>query len=66
MRLIYSLQLLVLHAAEVFYVYGLPPDGPGPEELSRLVIDYWVSFATSLDPNDGLGSQRMSLVDSFS
>ncbi|THU76526.1 hypothetical protein K435DRAFT_899329 [Dendrothele bispora CBS 962.96] len=22
------------------------------------MIDYWVSFATSLDPNDGLGSPR--------
>jgi len=22
------------------------------------MMDYWISFATSLDPNDGLGSQR--------
>lgn len=24
------------------------------------MVDYWVSFATSLDPNDGLGSARKS------
>jgi len=27
-------------------------------KISRMVIDYWVSFATSLDPNDGLGTIR--------
>ncbi|KAF7350372.1 Carboxylic ester hydrolase [Mycena venus] len=26
--------------------------------LATQMIDYWVSFATSLDPNDGLGSNR--------
>ncbi|EEB98239.1 hypothetical protein MPER_02291 [Moniliophthora perniciosa FA553] len=24
--------------------------------VSEQIIDYWVSFATSLNPNDGLGS----------
>ncbi|KAK0447136.1 hypothetical protein EV421DRAFT_1788890 [Armillaria borealis] len=23
-----------------------------------MMVDYWVSFATSLDPNDGLGISR--------
>jgi acetylcholinesterase len=26
--------------------------------LAEVVIDYWVSFITSLDPNDGKGTQR--------
>ncbi|KAG5220603.1 alpha/beta-hydrolase [Salix suchowensis] len=26
--------------------------------LSRIMVDYWVSFATSLDPNDGKGLPR--------
>ena len=26
--------------------------------LSEQVIDYWLSFVTSLDPNDGLGVDR--------
>ncbi|KAK0194651.1 Alpha/Beta hydrolase protein [Armillaria mellea] len=26
--------------------------------LSEMMMDYWVSFATSLDPNDGLGTSR--------
>jgi hypothetical protein len=29
------------------------------------MIDYWVSFATSLDPNDGKGSQRTHITGSF-
>jgi acetylcholinesterase len=26
--------------------------------LSVAMMDYWISFASSLDPNDGRGSQR--------
>ncbi len=26
--------------------------------LSERMLDYWISFATSLDPNDGLGHAR--------
>ena len=26
------------------------------------MIDYWVSFATSLDPNDGLGLPRKFFI----
>ncbi|KAF9048014.1 hypothetical protein BDZ89DRAFT_941519, partial [Hymenopellis radicata] len=43
------------------FVYGLAPllnETASSIALSRAVIDYWVSFATSLDPNDGLGVAR--------
>ena len=30
-------------------------------QLSRVMIDYWVSFATSLNPNDGHGVSRSSI-----
>ncbi|KAF7293078.1 Carboxylic ester hydrolase [Mycena indigotica] len=47
------------HFVEVSYVYGAPLDPSGASvNLSRTIIDYWVSFATSLTPNDGLGSSR--------
>ena len=49
----------VSHGAEVPYVYGLPTITGSPgAKLSTQMIDYWVSFATGLDPNDGQGSQR--------
>ncbi|KAF9477645.1 extracellular triacylglycerol lipase precursor [Pholiota conissans] len=49
----------VSHGSEVFFVYGAPPDTSAPALLlSSLMIDYWVSFATSLDPNDGHGLPR--------
>ncbi|KAJ7507021.1 esterase 1 [Mycena galericulata] len=49
----------VLHGAEITYVYGDPPDTSPPSILlSRTMTDYWVSFATSLTPNDGLGVPR--------
>ncbi|KAF7343254.1 Carboxylic ester hydrolase [Mycena venus] len=49
----------VVHGSEVFYVYGAPADTSPPSVLlSRLMTDYWVSFATSLTPNDGLGIPR--------
>ncbi|KAF8646650.1 hypothetical protein AX16_007148 [Volvariella volvacea WC 439] len=49
----------VTHATEVLSVYGAP-DSPleTAQPLSNLIIDYWVSFATSLDPNDGKGLPR--------
>lgn len=56
--------ILVSHASEVSYVYGWPsgliaPDpAPGWKTLSPIMMDYWISFATSLDPNDGKGSTR--------
>ncbi|KAF4608114.1 hypothetical protein EYR40_000458 [Pleurotus pulmonarius] len=53
----------VSHASEIPYVYGAPGIFGGtvtPEAiaLSRIMVDYWVSFATSLDPNDGKGFPR--------
>ena len=48
----------------VSYLYGVPPVPSGPAiDLSKSMIDYWVSFATSLDPNDGLGNPRKCLID---
>ncbi|KAJ6625127.1 esterase 1 [Mycena sp. CBHHK59/15] len=49
----------VPHASEVLFVYGAPSD-PSASALtiSRLMVDYWVSFASSLTPNDGLGIPR--------
>ncbi|KAJ6593808.1 hypothetical protein B0H19DRAFT_918525, partial [Mycena capillaripes] len=29
-------------------------------KLGTQMMDYWISFATSLNPNDGLGSARAS------
>ncbi|KAJ7767398.1 hypothetical protein DFH07DRAFT_736885 [Mycena maculata] len=49
------------HTSEIPYVYGITQvfdDPPAAANLSTRMIDYWVSFVTSLDPNDGLGSER--------
>ncbi|PPQ80788.1 hypothetical protein CVT26_015203 [Gymnopilus dilepis] len=49
----------VFHSSEVFFVYGAPPDtSASARQLSSIMIDYWVSFATSLNPNDGHGNPR--------
>ncbi|KAJ7314969.1 extracellular triacylglycerol lipase precursor [Mycena albidolilacea] len=49
----------VSHGSEIPYVYGTPTDtSPSAILISRLMTDYWVSFATSLTPNDGLGFPR--------
>lgn len=52
----------VSHGLEVLYVYGLlaliPGISPATLKLSSQMLHYWVSFATSLDPNDGKGEQR--------
>ncbi|KAJ7766334.1 Alpha/Beta hydrolase protein [Mycena maculata] len=46
----------VSHGSEITFVYGAPNDtSPSSILLSRIMTDYWVSFATSLTPNDGLG-----------
>ncbi|KAF9497593.1 lipase [Pleurotus eryngii] len=53
----------VPHASEIPYVYGAlgilgGTVTPQALALSRIMVDYWVSFATSLDPNDGKGLPR--------
>ncbi|KAG6917479.1 hypothetical protein DXG01_002342 [Tephrocybe rancida] len=50
---------LLIHGSEVVFVYGDPvTPTPSALALSSAMIEYWVSFATSLDPNDGRGVQR--------
>uniref|UniRef100_A0A8H7Y3F6 Carboxylic ester hydrolase n=1 Tax=Psilocybe cubensis TaxID=181762 RepID=A0A8H7Y3F6_PSICU len=47
----------VPHSAEVFYVFGtLANRTPTAISLSKNMRDYWISFATSLDPNDNHGN----------
>ncbi|PBK63745.1 esterase 1 [Armillaria solidipes] len=51
----------VSHGSEIAFVYGDPGtlnQSASAKALSVAMIDYWVSFATSLDPNDGRGSRR--------
>ncbi|PBK90719.1 extracellular triacylglycerol lipase precursor [Armillaria gallica] len=51
----------VSHGSEVAFVFGDPEtrnQSASANRLSIAMIDYWVSFATSLDPNDGRGSPR--------
>ncbi|PFH50826.1 hypothetical protein AMATHDRAFT_60268 [Amanita thiersii Skay4041] len=49
----------VTHTSEIPFVYGIVPNpGESAAKLSSVMIDYWVSFATSLNPNDGRGSKR--------
>ncbi|KAJ7248178.1 esterase 1 [Mycena haematopus] len=49
----------VAHLSEIPYVYGditIAANGTGPGTLSEIMQDYWLSFADSLDPNDGKGA----------
>ncbi|KAF5353626.1 hypothetical protein D9757_012454 [Collybiopsis confluens] len=49
----------VSHGSEIAYVYGAPTDNStSAAVISATMINYWVSFATSLDPNDGKGVPR--------
>ncbi|KAK0447147.1 extracellular triacylglycerol lipase precursor [Armillaria borealis] len=52
---------LVPHGSEIPFIYGTLNSSAEPESsilLGEMMVDYWVSFATSLDPNDGLGISR--------
>ncbi|KAJ6583766.1 esterase 1 [Mycena sp. CBHHK59/15] len=54
-------RLGVYHGLELYYIYGVLPELNSPAAsvtLGTQMMDYWISFATSLDPNDGLGSER--------
>lgn len=56
------MSLIVPHESEISFVYGAPNDSTlSSARLSKTMIDYWVSFATSLDPNDGRGNDRESI-----
>lgn len=48
----------VFHSAELPYFFGsLAKSGPpNVAWLSRVMLDYWISFAVSLTPNDGKGT----------
>ncbi|KAF9531107.1 extracellular triacylglycerol lipase precursor [Crepidotus variabilis] len=48
----------VAHASEITSVYGLQSGSAPALALSEQMVDYWVSFATSLDPNDNRGYRR--------
>ncbi|OBZ76977.1 Lipase 2 [Grifola frondosa] len=50
----------VTHGSELPYVYGATAmSGLAPANaLSVAMMDYWISFAVDLDPNDGRGSLR--------
>lgn len=49
---------LVPHGSEIAYVFG----GTTDSSLSNIMMDYWLSFASSLTPNDGRGTERMSPI----
>ncbi|PBK58395.1 esterase 1 [Armillaria solidipes] len=58
---LYLPELGVPHASEIPFIYGTLNASAEPESsilLGEMMVDYWVSFATSLDPNDGLGISR--------
>ncbi|KAH9062838.1 esterase 1 [Lactarius vividus] len=51
----------VSHDSELPYLFwDVSKNGPPKSaRLSRTMLDYWISFAVSLTPNDGKGTQRM-------
>ncbi len=51
----------VFHSSELPYLFGdLAKNGPSNTALlSRVMLDYWISFAVSLTPNDGKGTNSM-------
>ncbi|KAG7086180.1 hypothetical protein E1B28_002137 [Marasmius oreades] len=50
----------VVHGADLPYVWGFPTISGSADgtQLNEQIMDYWISFITSLDPNDGLGTER--------
>ncbi|KAL0577565.1 hypothetical protein V5O48_004428 [Marasmius crinis-equi] len=54
-----SSYLGVEHSAILHYIYGFVPNATESDtRISQAIIDYWVSFTFSLNPNDGKGAQR--------
>jgi acetylcholinesterase len=56
----------VFHSSELpYFFWDMGKNGPPKSAiLSRAMLDYWISFAVSLTPNDGKGTERM-LWDGF-
>ena len=52
-----SLICAVAHGTEIAFVYGsvLLDGTPAQVNTSLMMMDYWTSFTTSLNPNDGRG-----------
>ncbi|KAF8181104.1 esterase 1 [Pholiota molesta] len=51
----------VAHSSEINYVFGGAINNfktPAAQALSTNIQDYWLSFVTTLTPNDGRGSRR--------
>ncbi|KAJ7172944.1 Alpha/Beta hydrolase protein [Mycena crocata] len=50
----------VAHLSELPYIYGeiTAANGTARAALGEMMQDYWISFAASLDPNDGKGLNR--------
>ena len=51
----------VAHGNQVPYTFGVTFLAGSPQpaaNLSETMLDYWISFVVSLDPNDGKGSTR--------
>ncbi|KAF6745952.1 triacylglycerol lipase 3 [Ephemerocybe angulata] len=49
----------VAHFSEVAYVFGqIPESDSAGHGLSEVMMNYWISFAASLNPNDGKGINR--------
>ena len=51
----------VFHSSELAYLFeGLAKnESSNAARLSRVMLDYWISFAVSLTPNDGHGINSM-------
>ncbi|KAF5343723.1 hypothetical protein D9758_016525 [Tetrapyrgos nigripes] len=57
----------VSYSSEIYYVFGTLSEHPEVREvtstaakLSDMMMDYWISFANTLDPDDAAGSDRPS------
>lgn len=57
----------MFHSSDVVYTYGQIVNGTSASlALSAVMMDYWISFATSLDPNDGHGNKTRGYFKSAS
>jgi carboxylesterase type B len=60
--------MTVSHGSELPYVFGGPvwiqtgPSTPSAQALSNQMMDYWISFVVSMNPNDGKGLESKSLL----